>query len=321
MERPWGLSGPEFLELYWIALAASLAFAIVVRVRLRGKRHSAPAGALSLYDIAYLTGGPRRVVETSVAVLIESGKLRPARDGAVRVVGEPVADDTVDQAVLSDAARYRHRTLSLLFTAVSEQDAPRGFGRLLAGQGYLLAPEVLKRHHRFGVVPLLLLMGVGAVRWVNGLLIGAPVGWLTLQLVLTGILVGLLLRVDGFKRTARGSRAVARARAGEGTGGSGVISSAGAAGLVALDGFAHHPDSPLAAAGQRYAALTSGKPSRRSSRWSHGTRGGALFGMGRAASFHGGAAGGYYGASGGGYDGGGSGSSCGGGGCGGGGGS
>lgn len=317
MARPWGLSGPEFLELYWIALAASLAFAIVVRVRLRGKRHSAPAGSLGLYDIAYLTGGPRRVVETSVAALIESGKLRPARDGAVRVVGDPVADDTVDQAVLTDAARYRHRTLSLLFTAVSEQDAPRGFGRALAAQGYLLAPEVLKRHYRIGVVPLLLLMAVGAVRWANGLLIGAPVGWLTLQLVLSGILVGLLLRVDGFKRTARGSRAVARARAGEGTGGSGVISSAGAAGLVALDGFAHHPDSPLAAAGQRYAALTTGKPKRQSSRWLHGTRGGALFGVGRAASFQTGAAGVHDGGSGG-YDGGGS--SCGGGGgCGGGG--
>ncbi|MEU4743714.1 hypothetical protein AB0G02_25065, partial [Actinosynnema sp. NPDC023658] len=38
VERPWGLSGPEFLELYWIALAVSLAFAILVRVRLRGTR-------------------------------------------------------------------------------------------------------------------------------------------------------------------------------------------------------------------------------------------------------------------------------------------
>ncbi|MEU7527879.1 TIGR04222 domain-containing membrane protein [Saccharothrix sp. NPDC042600] len=319
MERPWGLSGPEFLELYWIALAASLAFAIVVRVRLRGKRDGAPAGPLGLYDIAYLTGGPRRVVETSVAVLIGSGALRPSRDGAVRVVGNPVADDTVDQAVLTDAARYRNRTLSLLFTAVSEHDAPRGFGRVLADRGYLVPPEVLKRRYRLAVVPLSLLMAVGAVRWVNGLLIGAPVGWLTLQLVLTGILVGLLLRVDGFKRTARGSRAVAQARAGEGTGGSGVISSAGAAGLVALDGFAHHPDSPLAAAGQRYAALTTGKPPRRSSRRLHGTGGRTLLGMGRAASYQGGAAGVYDGASGG-YDGGSSASSCGGGGgCGGGG--
>ncbi|MFI9817898.1 TIGR04222 domain-containing membrane protein [Saccharothrix variisporea] len=254
MERPWGLSGPEFLELYWIALAVSLAFAIVVRVGLRGQRDSVLAGALDLYDLAYLTGGPRRVVETSVANLIESGKLRPARDGAVRVVGNPVADDTVDQAVLTDAARYRNRTLSLLFTAVSEQSAPRGLGRALAERGYLVPPERVKRRYRAAVVPLVLLIAVGLVRWVNGLAIGAPVGWLTLQLVLSGILVGLLLRVDGFRRTARGSRAVARARAGVDTGGPAV--------RVALGGFAHHPNSPLAAAGQRYATLTASRSNR-----------------------------------------------------------
>ncbi|MEJ2853030.1 MULTISPECIES: TIGR04222 domain-containing membrane protein [unclassified Saccharothrix] len=310
MERPWGLSGPEFLELYWIALALSLAFAIVVRVRLRGKRVSVPAGPLGLYDLAYLTGGPRRVVEASVANLIESGKLRPARDGAVRVVGDPVADDAVDQAVLTDVARYRNRTMSLLFTAVSEQDAPRGLGRALAERGYLVPPEEVKRRYRLGVVPLVLLIAVGLVRWVNGLAIGAPVGWLTLQLVLSGILVGLLLRVDGFRRTTRGSRAVARARAGESTGGPGV--------QVALDGFAHHPDSPLAAAGQRYAALTTGKPRRTRRRRLGAASGATLLGT-RQVSYGGTYSGGHHGGgSGGGHDGGGS--SCGGGGgCGGGG--
>ena len=202
MERPWGLSGPEFLELYWIALAVSVAFAILVRVRLRGTRGGAPAGALGLLDIAFLTGGPRRVVETSVAGLIDSGALVPARNGAVRLAGSAVADHPVDQAVLADATRYRYRTLTLLITSVSEQDAPRAVGRRLGELGYLVAPDRAKRWRRIGVAPMALLFVVGVVRWINGQMISAPVWFLTLQLVLTGILIWGLLQAAPVTRTA-----------------------------------------------------------------------------------------------------------------------
>ena len=248
MERPWGLSGPEFLDLYWIALAVSLAYAIFVRVRLRGTRGGAPAGALGLLDIAYLTGGPRRVVETSVASLIDSGALVPARNGAVRIVGSPVPDHPVDQAVLADAKRYRYRTLALLITSVSEKDAPRAVGRRLSEEDYLVAPDVVKRALRRGVVPMALLFAVGGARWVNGLVIGAPVWWLTLQLVLTGVLIWGLLQAAPLTRTAKGRDAVAKARAGENTGGWGGTSSANAAELVALNGFTSHPSVTLRAA-------------------------------------------------------------------------
>lgn len=248
MERPWGLSGPEFLELYWIALAVSLAFAIFVRVRPWGSRGDAPAGALGLLDIAYLTGGPRRVVETSVASLIDSGALIPARNGAVRVVGSPVADHPVDQAVLADATRYRYRTLSLLITSVSEKDAPRAVGRRLVELGYLDAPDVVKRRLRAGVTPMALLFVVGVARWVNGQVINAPVWILTLQLVLTGLLIWGLLKAAPLTRTAKGRAAVAKARAGGITGGWGGTGSANAAESVALNGFNSHPNITLRAA-------------------------------------------------------------------------
>ncbi|GAB2973651.1 TIGR04222 domain-containing membrane protein [Saccharothrix stipae] len=250
MERPWGLSGPEFLELYWIALAVSVAFSIFVRVRLRGTRDGAPAGALGLLDIAYLTGGPRRVVETSVAGLIDSGALVPARNGAVRVVGTPVADHPVDRAVLADAKRYRYRTLTLLITAVSELDVTHEVGRRLAAQGYLVERDVVKRRLRTGVLPMAALFAVGVVRWVNGLLISAPVGWLTLQLLLTGILIWGLVQAAQVTPTAKGKDAVAKVRASRSTSrwGVTVTSAADAVVMVALDGFNSHPNITLRAA-------------------------------------------------------------------------
>jgi uncharacterized protein (TIGR04222 family) len=248
VERPWGLSGPEFLELYWIALAVSVAFAILVRVRLRGTREGAPAGALGLLDIAFLTGGPRRVVETSVAGLIDSGALVPARNGAVRLAGSAVADHPVDQAVLADATRYRYRTLTLLITSVSEQDAPRAVGRRLVDLGYLVAPDRAKRWRRIGVAPMALLFVVGVVRWINGQVISAPVWFLTLQLVLTGILIWVLLQVPPMTRTANGRHEVRKARTGTFIRGFGGTGSANAAELVAVNGFSSHPSITLRAA-------------------------------------------------------------------------
>ncbi|MCC8249659.1 TIGR04222 domain-containing membrane protein [Saccharothrix luteola] len=259
MERPWGLSGPEFLELYWIALAVSVVFAVFVRVRLRGTRGDAPAGALGLLDIAYLTGGPRRVVETSVASLIDSGALVPARNGAVRLVGSPVADHPVDQAVIADAKRYRYRTLSLLITSVSEKDAPREVGRRLSEQDYLVAPDVAKRRLRTGVVPMALVFVVGAARWITEQVVGGPVWILTLQLVLTGLLIWGLLQAAPRTRTAKGRDAVAKARAGEITGGWGGTSSANAAELVALNGFSSHPSITVRAAARPRARTTTGR--------------------------------------------------------------
>ncbi|WP_170211721.1 TIGR04222 domain-containing membrane protein [Saccharothrix australiensis] len=242
------MSGPEFLQLYWIALAVSLVFAIAARVRPRWTRGSVPAGVLDRYDLAFLTGGPRRVVETAVAALIGSGALRSARDGAVRVVGSPRSDNPVERAVLADAARYRHRTLALLFTAVSEHDAPRAVGDRLVRRGYLVAPSTAGRWLRRGVLPMALLLLVGLVRWVNGLVIGAPVGWLTLQLALTGVLIPVLVKAPASTRTALGARAVAQARAAGPTATSGVLGLEGDAGVVALDGFRAHPNIPLRAA-------------------------------------------------------------------------
>ncbi|MDQ2588645.1 hypothetical protein CKY47_32755 [Saccharothrix yanglingensis] len=239
VERPWGLSGPEFLELYWIALALSSAFAILVRVRLRGSRGGVPAGVLGVAEIAYLTGGPRRVVEASLAGLLAAGALVPARNGSVRLNGSPNADHPVDRAVLADAGRHRYRTMTLLVTAVSEQDAPREVGRRLSHEGYVVPADVVRSRLRLGVVPLALLFAVGVARWVNGIAIGAPVGWLTLQLVLTGVLVWPLLKAREVTRTAKGDAAVAGARASR----SGRDEE-----LVALDGFAVHPNVVLRAA-------------------------------------------------------------------------
>ena len=247
MEQPWGLSGPEFLSIYWIALGVALAFAIVTRIRLRSGRRDASAQSFDVDELAYLAGGPHRVVEASIARLIESEALRSTRRGTVGLTGARTAVNDVDRAVLEDASRYSRRTLNLMIPAVAQKDAVTSIGTRLADRGVLVLPDVAKRHLRWGVAPLLLLMVVGIVRWVNGIAIGAPVGWLTLQLVISGVLAVLLTRSRRLRRTVAGDRVLAGARAGD-TGGratSPAMAAAGAVGLVALGGLAAHPDLTL----------------------------------------------------------------------------
>lgn len=60
------------------------------------------------YEIAYLTGGPRRVVETTVVALVEAGRLRvDRRDGRLHVV-DPRRQHPVEAVVL-DAVGPRGR--------------------------------------------------------------------------------------------------------------------------------------------------------------------------------------------------------------------
>jgi hypothetical protein len=95
MDRPRGLSGPEFLEIYWIALAVATAFALFVRLRLRarrsrrGRRRSADRGR-GAASVPAWHGAGRALAQASAP-----GVRRPARTrccSAARPGWSPSAD-------------------------------------------------------------------------------------------------------------------------------------------------------------------------------------------------------------------------------------
>ncbi|GAA2668768.1 MULTISPECIES: TIGR04222 domain-containing membrane protein [Actinosynnema] len=244
--RPWGLSGPEFLELYWIALAVALALAVLVRWWLRGTRGATPAAAPGLYELAHLVGGPTRAAEVATAVLLDAGALRPGRNRTVSRVKGAQPGHPVEAAVLTDAARYERRTLPLLLTSVADGPAVRELGVRLVLAELLISPERARRWLRISVLPMLLVALVGVVRWGNGVRIGAPVGWLTLQLLLTGVLVFVLGTRFVPGRTARGVATIADARAKGLVGGWGSFGpTSPAVEAVLFHGFSAHPDAEV----------------------------------------------------------------------------
>lgn len=244
MQRPWGLSGPEFLQLYWIGLALAVLAVIIVRVRVRAGHSNQPVRSLDMDELAYLAGGPRRVVETSIARLLTSGELRTSRRGTVQVTSTSQSLNQVDRAVITDSQRYTNRTVNLMIPAVSKDGVVTAIGQRLEDMGLVVRPEVAKSALRKGSVVLWVLLAIGVARWVNGVAISAPVGWLTLQLVVTGALIWLLTRRGKHLRTSKGNRVLEDART---TSTRRLATSddalyAGAAGMVLFGGLVTYPD-------------------------------------------------------------------------------
>lgn len=244
MQRPWGLSGPEFLQLYWIGLALAVLVAIIVRVRVRAGHSNQPVRSLDMDELAYLAGGPRRVVETAIARLLTAGELRTSRRGTVQVTSTAKSVNPVDRAVITDSQRYTNRTVNLMIPAVARDGAVTAIGRRLEELGLVVQPDVAKSALRKGSIALWVLLAIGVVRWVNGLAIDAPVGWLTLQLVITGALIWLLTRRGKHVRTSKGNSVLdaARTTSTHRAATPDEALYAGAAGLVLFGGLAVYPD-------------------------------------------------------------------------------
>jgi uncharacterized protein (TIGR04222 family) len=238
------LSGPEFLQLYWIGLALAVLVVVIVRMRVRAGRSNQPVRSLDMDELAYLAGGPRRVVETSIARLLTSGELRTSRRGTVQVTPNAQSLNQVDRAVITDGQRYTNRTVNLMIPAVSQEGVVTAIGQRLEDMGLVVNPDVAKSALRKGSLVLWVLLAIGVVRWVNGIAISAPVGWLTLQLVITGALIWLLTRRGKHLRTSKGNRVLEEART---TSTSRPAPSddalyAGAAGVVLFGGLVTYPD-------------------------------------------------------------------------------
>ncbi|MET9675827.1 TIGR04222 domain-containing membrane protein [Streptomyces sp. NPDC006482] len=95
------------------------------------------------YEVAFLNGGPARVVDTALAALQADGRLAIGGPGIVAVV-RPVAHDPVERAVLQEHAAAPHGALHHLRLAVMRHPAVQEIGDGLAGRGLIVEPA--RRH-------------------------------------------------------------------------------------------------------------------------------------------------------------------------------
>ncbi|MFT7874377.1 MULTISPECIES: TIGR04222 domain-containing membrane protein, partial [Amycolatopsis] len=217
MTDPWGISGPDFVVLYIALLGAVLLVRVVVSgiVNSRAMRADAvaPGPPPTVYQLAFLAGGPDRAVDAAIAALVERGQLRVNSHQQIsRTAARPA--EPLEQAVY-DVAHLK--TTATIRASVRGSAAMRALEEGLEWRG-LLASAVAKRQARtFGLLLQLAVLAVGVVRLVNGISLGRPVGILVFLVIVAAVLA-IVAAVRRSKTGARqpsaaGHRVLGQARA------------------------------------------------------------------------------------------------------------
>lgn len=243
----WGISGPDFLKLYAVLIAAPIVVGLGWRLIQTARTSAGTPASLTVHHLAYLAGGRRRVAESAVARLLAAKRLRMSSTGKITVIVGPALTDKTERVVIGVAGNSRlPKLVRKLGPHISKLNAE------LAAAG-LAVPEAAVRRRRVGVVLLSVVVFLfGCVRYSYGVSHDKPVGWLFLENVGALVMIIILLRWrrrDTALATVAGRRVLRRAKAGQRTGGSTpqdraamVLFGAGAAGAVALGGMALYPD-------------------------------------------------------------------------------
>ncbi|MFF8379362.1 TIGR04222 domain-containing membrane protein [Streptomyces sp. NPDC015661] len=131
--------------LVYLAGALGIALVITRVVRTRG----GPGGPVhDRYEVAFLNGGPARVVDTALAALQADGRLAIGGPGIVAVV-RPTAHDPVERAVLQEHAAAPHGALHNLRLSVMRHPAVQEIGDGLAARRLVVDPATRRTTARW----------------------------------------------------------------------------------------------------------------------------------------------------------------------------
>lgn len=249
MNEIWGLSESQFVTAYSVALAGAIVWARIARERIAPVGRPADEPALTTDELAYLAGGGRRAVETSVARLLDSGALKAGPAGRLVVTGV-AARNQLDMTVLAEIGAG-HTTLASLVASLGSREAVRSIGGRLAKLGLLVDNAASRARLRYAVFPTLVLGTVGALFWLAAVVENQSIGWITLALALTAVVAAIITRPLPPERTLLGERTLAMAvehRPGNVAADHGALGvSWSAAKSVAVGGFAAYPDAVVRA--------------------------------------------------------------------------
>jgi uncharacterized protein (TIGR04222 family) len=246
--RPWGLSGPEFLELYGFALVAVVVLCGIVWLMPRpGRAHGRDSAEVGLYEQAFLNGGATRVADTALAGLLAARTVRINRMRQVSVhprEKKPPQDEF--QELLLNGLKGRTRLFGMLRavrSTIRRSGLCEPLERGLRERGLIVSAGV--RRLAFGLLALFpLLLAAGVVRAVNGAYLGYPVAFLIMELIVTLIAWRLCSRLLAHPlRTAAGEAVRRRDLTPPGDAGK---DRSRAAARVARKGLQDYPDTRIA---------------------------------------------------------------------------
>jgi hypothetical protein len=102
---------------------------------------------LDVYDIAFLAGGPARVVDAALVALVETGRVRVHAPGEL-AVAELARRHPVEAAVLDAVGPQGHRSVETIRWRLTDDERLLALGRRLSAEGLLRSRRVWGREDR-----------------------------------------------------------------------------------------------------------------------------------------------------------------------------
>ncbi|MFI9585801.1 TIGR04222 domain-containing membrane protein [Streptomyces sp. NPDC052236] len=235
--------------LIYLAIGASSA-ALIARVSASQRRHPAAGARIhDVYEAAFLSGGPARVVDAALAALHADGRLVIGGPGIV-AVRNPVAHDLVERAVLARLAAAPTGALRHMRLGAMRDPAVQEIGDGLAARGLVAVPGQNSALAAWGITQgVVCLLAIPASFIVTVLtLVGAgpfesgpPLIVMVLPVLIAGILIGFLMAGRAKRRISTAGQDALRSYRAENT------TAYAPALLVALRGLPAVPDPALRA--------------------------------------------------------------------------
>lgn len=245
----WHISGPAFLSIYGVLIAAVIVIGVGWKAWQTGpgaKAAGPGSRRLGVYHLAYLTAGRPRVCETAVASLLDGGYLRTNSKGELTQVSQQAPRDPVEMALYAGARSRRAREL------VSVLERPcQALADDLAAAGYLVPTAATRRRRRVTFMLAVLVALVGLARLIAGMANEKPVEFLFVAFIvadLVAIVSFLILRTARPDVvTGAGGKMVTGARRGDRSALPLAVGS-GVAVAVAVAGLSAFPDEQIVSA-------------------------------------------------------------------------
>ncbi|MFF9865310.1 TIGR04222 domain-containing membrane protein [Streptomyces sp. NPDC013953] len=136
-----------------VAVAGALAHRLVVAAAIRRETRRAVRVRedLTAHELAFLAGGPRRVVTIALYRMKRRGLLSVAEDGTVTFHDGADASgtaDAVEKALVQAAGIHRSENLGKLVARAASTRAVQSVGDRLQTESVLVSPTLLRRQHR-----------------------------------------------------------------------------------------------------------------------------------------------------------------------------
>ena len=205
--NPLAWSGPQFL-LFYLALAAAIVIALVVRHRGSG-RDGKPARVNDLtndpYRIAYLRGGAKEAARVAIFNLVDRGILEyeHKKVRTLKIKGDAVAAlrRPLDRALVAQS----HDPIDAKWLALTEpvRKAAEAYAPELAAQGLVMSDPERRERRNFVLVALAVLVGVSFAKIAYALSHGrSNVAFLV---ILTIVACLVVISMSMRHRTGRGA--------------------------------------------------------------------------------------------------------------------